>query len=361
LARRNILADRRRLAIAVGGIGVALGLIFLLEGLWRGFQVQISAYEDNVGADLFVGQSGTHNFLGDTSVIPTGAVQQVQAVPGVDRADPITARFIILDLHGGKQFAFLIAAERGGMGGPWRLAAGRAVAADDEMVIDRTLADQHGIGVGDRIEVMGEHLRVVGLSADTRSWMSSFVFVSPGAAATLLQARGTASYVLVRTSQPLATARLIEQRTGLAAVPAATLARNDRALLGKIMGGPINLMVIVAFIAGTLIVALTVYSAIVERIREYGIAKAIGARRTTLFGIVLGQTVTLTALGTVTGFVVYQGASRLVALVRPQFWVRLDLDTVLFVVAAAALMALLAAVIPTRHIARVDPASVYGG
>jgi putative ABC transport system permease protein len=108
VARRNILADRRRMLIAVAGIGVALALIFLLEGLWRGFQVQISAYEDNVRADLFVGQAGVHNFLGDTSVIPTTAADEVRGIPGVTRVDPITARFVILDLHGRKQFTFLV-------------------------------------------------------------------------------------------------------------------------------------------------------------------------------------------------------------------------------------------------------------
>jgi putative ABC transport system permease protein len=361
VARRNILADRRRLFIAVAGIGVALGLIFLLEGLWQGFQVQISAYEDNVGADLFVGQAGVHNFLGDTSVIPKSAAEQVQAIPSVDSADPITARFVILDLHGRKQFTFLIAAEQGRIGGPWRLAAGRRVAEADEAVIDRTLADQHGVAVGERIDIAGRPFEVVGLSEQTRSWMSSFVFVSPTAAETLLRSAGTASYLLVNAADPEMTARLIETRTGLTALPAATLAENDRVQLSKVFGEPINLMVGVAFVAGTIIVALTVYSAIVERIREYGIAKAMGARWARLFGIVLGQTLVLAALGTVAGFLVYLGAYRLVALVRPQFWVHLTPSTVLLVIAAAALMALLAAVIPTRRVARLDPASVYRG
>ena len=104
-----------------------------------------------------------------------------------------------------------------------------------------------------------------------------------------------------------------------------------------------------AFVAGTLIVALTVYSAIVERIREYFITKAMGAGRARLFGIVLGQTLVLAGLGTVAGFVVYQGAYRLIALARPQFWVRLTPATVLLVLTAAVLMALLAAVVPTRR------------
>jgi len=298
VARRNIVADRRRLFIAVAGIGVALGLIFLLEGLWRGFQVQISSYEDKVGADLFVGQAGVHNFLGDTSVIPRSAAQQVRALPGVARADLITARFVILDLHGRKQFTFLIAAEREGIGGPWSLAAGRRVAGDDEVVIDRTLADQHGVEVGERIDIAGRPFQVVWLSEQTRSWMSSFVFVSPAAAESLFRSAGSVSYLLVDAADPEAAARLIEARTGLTALPAATLAANDRVQLSKVFGEPINLMVAVAFVAGTLIVALTVYSAIVERIREYGIAKAMGAGGARLFGIVLGQTSVLAGLGT---------------------------------------------------------------
>lgn len=311
VARRNILADRRRLAIAVLGIGAAIGLIFLLQGLWWGTQVQISAYQDNVGADLFVGQAGTRNFLGETSVVPVTAVRQVRSLPGVTQADPVTARPVLLEMHGRKQFVFLVAAERDGLGGPWRLASGRRVATDDEVVVDRTLADQHGVGVGDRTEIMGRSFRVVGLSTETRSWMSGFVFVSPAAAGALFRSAGTTSFVLVRATDPPATARLIERRTGLAVLPAATLAENDRALLAKVMGGPINLMVAVAFIAGTIIVALTVYSAVVSRLREYGIAKAMGARRSRLFGLVLGQTSVLAALGTVAGFGVYLAAYRL--------------------------------------------------
>ena len=46
VARRNILAERRRLAIAVLGTGLAVALILLLEGLWSGLLTQISAHPD---------------------------------------------------------------------------------------------------------------------------------------------------------------------------------------------------------------------------------------------------------------------------------------------------------------------------
>lgn len=122
-------------------------------------------------------------------MIPASTADQVRALPGVGRADPITARFVVLDLHGSKQFTFLIANERDGLGGPWRLGAGRRVEADDEIVIDRTLAEQHDIPIGGRIEVMGTSMRVVGLSEGARSWMAGFVFISPAAARTASRRR----------------------------------------------------------------------------------------------------------------------------------------------------------------------------
>lgn len=361
VARRNILADRRRLATSVLGVGAALALILLLQGLWGGFRVQISAYEDNVGADLFVGEPGTRNFFGVPSVLPMEAVETIRAVPGVDEADPVAARFAVLNLHGRKQFAFLIGSYPGHMGGPWDVVAGRAVDENDEIVVDRTLAGQHGIGLGDRLDVMGEPFRVVGLSGGTRSWMASYVFTSHHAVERLLKMPGTTSFVLVRTGEPVGVSEAIRERTDLAVLTPGELGDNDRALLARIMNGPLSLMLLIAFLAGTLIIALTVYSAIVERIREYGIAKAMGARPGRLFRIVLGQTLIIGALGTTAGYLLFRGASLLVVRLRPQMWVQVSWTEVGGAALAAALMAVLAAVVPTRRVARLDPASVYRG
>ncbi len=355
------MADRRRLVTSVVGVGAAIALILLLQGLWTGFRLQISAYEDHVGANLFVAEPGTRNFLGVPSVISSDAVSVVRTIPGVQRADPVAVRFAVLDLHGSKLFTFLVGSTRGGMGGPWNVVSGRDVRFDDEVVVDRTVAGQHGIALGDRIEVMGQAFRVVGLSGGTRSWMAGFVFATHDAIERLVRMPGTTSYILVRTQNPAAVTEAIRGRTGLAVLTPRQLGDNDRALMGRIMSGVVELMLVIAFAAGTLIIALTVYSAIVERVREYGIAKAMGARRTRLFRIVLGQTITIAILGTAAGYLIFRGGSWLVALMRPQMWIRQSMSGLIFAVAAAAVMAVLAALVPTRRVARLDPASVYRG
>lgn len=359
IARRNMLADRRRLATSVLGVAAAVALILLLQGLWSGFRTQISAYEDNVGVDLFVGERGTRNFFGVPSVLPLDAVPTIRAIPGVDRADPIVARFAVLDLHGRNQFTFLIGSVPGDLGGPWDVVEGGPVRTDDEIVVDETLADQHAIGLGDRLEIMGKPFRVVGLSAGTRSWMASFVFMSHEAVEALVRMPRTTGFVLVRTRELGSVTAAIRQRTGLAVLTPQQLGDNDRELLGRVMNGPLSLMVVIAFAAGTLIIALTVYSAIVDRIREYGIAKAMGARRGRLFRIVLGQTFIVAALGTVVGNLMFLGGFWLIVRIRPQMWVQGSAAATGEAVLAAALMAVAAAVFPTGRVARLDPASVY--
>jgi putative ABC transport system permease protein len=361
VARRNALADRRRLLISVAGTGAAIALVFLLQGLWTGFLTQISAYEDHAGADLFVGQPGARNFFGVPSVLPPDARRAVEAAPGVRRADAIAVRYAVLDLHGRKQFVFLVGSDPGALGGPWDVSAGRIPTADDEIVVDATLARQHGVAIGDAIAVMGARFDVVGLSEGTRSWMASFVFVTRSAIANLLGVDDASSFLLVRSADPAGTARVLRERTDLAVLTPTELGDSDRALLGRVVRGPIVLMIAIAVAAGTLTIALTVYSAIVERIREYGIAKAIGASGGRLFRIVLGQTCIVAGLGTLAGYVLFLGGARLLAAARPQMWVRLPGSGLAIGLALAAAMAALAAIVPTRRIARLEPASVYGG
>lgn len=359
LARRNILFDRRRLATGVFGVGAAIALIFLLQGLWGGVQQQISTYIEHSGAQLFVGDSGTKT-TSESSVVPMSAIDTIGALPGVSQADPLYLRSTILTLHGQKVFAALVGYDSGRMGGPWRIAEGRRIASNDEAVLDRTLAKQHGVAVGSSLDVMGSRFTVVGLSAETRTWMSAFVFVAHEAAQRLFATPDTTRFVLVRTANEASVAAAID-RLGFAALTQTQLIRGDRELLAGILKGPLELMVLIAFAAGTLIVALTVYSQVVERVREYGIVKAMGAKRWRLFGIVLGQTVVLAVLGIAAGTILFWLGGWAVTSLRPQFWVRLSGMQFVEVIAVAGVMALVAAVIPTRRISRLDPATVYRG
>ena len=60
---------------------------------------------------------------------------------------------------------------------------------------------------------------------------------------------------------------------------------NDAKLFAKVFSAPLKLMVGIAFLVGTMIVGLIIYTATVERQREYGVIKAIGAKNHFLYQI----------------------------------------------------------------------------
>ncbi|MEX1126478.1 MAG: ABC transporter permease [Acidimicrobiia bacterium] len=354
-------ADPRRLAVSLLGVGAAIGLVLLLQGLWNGQLVQITTYEDHAGADLFVAQSGTESILGDRSTVPLTALEELAAVPQVQQADPVHIHYTVFDLHGEKEFVLLVGSDPGGLGGPWELSGGRAPAAIGEAVLDRTFAEEHDLDVGAEFEMGGRVFRTVGVSEGTRSWMTSLVFVTADTAREMTGGGEVATFLLVRTDEPEAAAAAIRAQTGLDPILPTTLADNDRKILAGIMEGPVLLMIGIAFAAATLVVALTVYSGVVERLREYGIVKAMGAGPGMILRLIVGQTIFLAVAGSGIGYLMYLGGTWLVGRVRPQFWFSLQWRHLLVLAASAIGMALVAAIIPARRLGRLDPASVYRG
>ena len=359
LARRNLTADRRRLIASVAGVGLAIMLILLLDGMWAGIKAQSRLYTDHAGAQLYVLQAGMRE-LHDGGALPMQAVEQIRATPGVAWADPVRGTHVILELHGTKVAPYLVGTIPGAHGGAWSIAKGRAVRADNEIVVDRVLADRHGIKVGSTLAVMGRPFTVVGLSGQTSGFMASYVFVTHAATDQLMAAPGSTGYVLVGTSQP-AQVRSRLLAAGFNTLTAGQIAKNSEEVASGIFSGPLRLMVIVAFAAGTLIIALTAYTTITERRRDYGIIKALGAGRRRLVAIAVGQTFVLAVLGLAAGALLFLGGREVITAARPQFEVLFSSGAVGRAAVAAVTMALLAAIVPARRLARLEPATAYRG
>jgi putative ABC transport system permease protein len=272
----------------------------------------------------------------------------------------VRGRFAILDLHGRKVATTLVGSVPGEHGGPWAMDDGRRVASDDEAVVDEVLADRHDLHVGDRIAILGSPFKVVGLSQGTASFMTGFVFITHRAADTLLRAPTSTTAVLVGTARP-ADVRAQLEADGLTVVDRDQLRQAGLTLATRIYGTPLRLMVLVAFLAGTLVIAFTTYTSVAERTREYGIVKAMGATRRHLTGLAIAQTALLALAGTVMGFVLFALGRLAITTARPQFTILLTSGAAVRAVGAAVVMGTIAALIPARRLARLDPAVAYRG
>ncbi len=361
LGWRNLIRDKTRFALTVGGVALAVMLMLLLSGMLAGLYRQVSAYLDHSPGSILVSQEGVSNLLGATSMLPLGTEDAARLVPGVSNVVPILSQFVILDLRGKKLPIYLVGYEPDLGGGPWRMAAGREPLAG-EVVFDSVLAKRYRIALGDQVEIAGQPFSVAGLSAGTASWMTSFVFIRLDSAQALWRAPGMASYLLVTPdpgTSPEAVRALLAQLPGSEASFKTDVAANDLRLLARVFSAPLKLMVGIAFLVGVLVVGLVIFTATMERRREYGVLKAIGARSGRLYRVVAVQALVSAAAGTAVGIGLAFGAAQLITAARPQFLVVYQPAAIAQAVLAGLALALLGALLPARVMARLAPAEVF--
>ena len=115
----------------------------------------------------------------------------------------------------------------------------------------------------------------------------------------------------------------------------------------------------IAFLIGVLVVGLVIYTATVERQREYGVLKALGARNRVLYGVVVVQASWAALVGAALGILLAQGARLAIMSARPQFLIILEADMAGRAIVIGLGMGLLAALAPARAVAGLAPAEVF--
>jgi putative ABC transport system permease protein len=362
LARRNLFQDKTRLVLSISGVALAVMLILILRGFLSGMNRQITAYLDYSPGSLVVAQEDVVNLLGATSLLPDGIKQKSESIRGVADVIPILSQFVILDLHGKKQPAYMIGYDADQGGGPWQLISGREPRSKWEIVFDQVLANRHGLKIGDEVEVLGRDFTIVGLSKGTTSWMTSFFFIRKRDAEVLLLSPGATSFLLLTRSNGAdldETLRRLNKISGVSALTKREMAANDLKLFARVFSAPLKLMVGIAFLVGTMIVGLIIYTATVERQREYGMIKAIGGRNRFLYQVVLTQALFASVAGSILGVLLANAVAQWIMFARPQFLIVFDPMDMSQALIAGIGMALIASIFPTRVVARLAPAEVF--
>jgi len=361
LARRQLAAERGKLALAIVGVALSVALVGLLLGLRAGIREQVSTYANRSGAEVYVGGKGARDLYVTDSVVPGSVVDRVRRLMPEADVGAITTSLEMLTLHGRKAATFAVGWDPDSLGGPWQMHSGRRPAAIGEIAVDRVFADTHKIALGDRLAVRGRPLRVVGLTDQTAAWMAPLLFTTRAEANAASRRGDVASYIVVRgpgSPQALA-ANLRSRLPDLDVLTRDQLAANDRQLMSGPFNAPLLVMVLVALGVGALVIGLSVYGFVTERRREFGMLKAIGGSARRLYASVGTQALAIAGAGLAAGLLLQRlGASAMTAL-EPKYLFVFEARHLAVAVGAAVAMALAGALVPARMIARLDPAEVF--
>ena len=367
LALRNLFQNKIRLTILVGGVALALLLILSLDAIFTGVEGQVTAYINNSGADIFVSQEDVRNLHMASSALPAGDANRVKAVRGVEQVTPIHYVTNMIVIGEERNLAYIIGLpSQAVMGGPWKIAAGKSLPKRGEAVIDRGVADKSGVSIGDEVEILGEKLKLVGLSEGTTSLVNSVAFISMEDFVALRGGADTVSYLLVKVKPGetledvvvLIQARLRDKAT---IQTRHDFAEQERLVVKDMSTDVITIMNLIGFLIGLAVMALTVYTTTLARRNEYGVLKAIGAHNSQLYGTVLAQALLSVILGLGVGL----AFTLLMSAIIPRLGLNLILEvspmSLLKVSAFSLVIAGFAAILPIRQIAGLDPAMVFRG
>lgn len=193
--------------------------------------------------------------------------------------------------------------------------------------------------------------------------MTPLAFATRRTVNSLDRAPGTASFFIVQPAPgvaPRALAARIEKAVGgVSALTREEIAANDRRQLAGPFAGPLRAMVTIAFAVAVLVVGLTIYTSTSERAREYATLKALGLRTRALLLLVTAQAWSLALAGTALGVLLSFGAVRGVSAVAPQYLIAISGEAIALVGGGALVMAIAAALLPARYLARLDPATAF--
>lgn len=366
LALRNLLQNKVRLAVSVSGVALALTLILALDAIFLGAQQRLSAFIDESRADVIVAQRGVRTMHMSGSVLPATVVNELRALPGVGAVNPIlyVASPVVVGTKRAPAYVIGVAPDAT-LGAPWRIAEGAAMPGPGEAVIDRLVADEARVGIGDTVKILGRDFRIAGLAEGTVTLTNSVAFISMEDFADVRGGAPIVSYVLVQAApgEPASVlARRIEAALpAVTALPREEFSREERSLTRDMMTDVITVMNLVGFLIGLSVLALTVYIATFARRAEFGVLKAIGAGNRQLYAVVIMQAAGSVALGLVIGVAFTLLLARAVPLAAPELTLTVSPASVSQVAALSFVIAALAAVLPIRQIAGLDPAMVFRG
>jgi len=359
IARRNMWEGKTRTAFSVAGVAIATILLCFVIALYRGWNGALVRYIDETDADTWVVGNGADSFFTPSLIFSTTLVA-LQQTKGVEEASPLLGRPMKLRRDGGSWDSYVLGFDPKGAGGPVAMRKGKAVPETGEIVIDDVLARVSGLELGDEVQAGLRHLTVVGISEGGNLVLAQISFVNIQEAR-ILMGDGVVNFILVRTT-PGETATVGERINAIPGVDAfdsATFAGNSREVLQTSILPILLVIVVLAVIVGTIVVGLTVYTAAIEKEREFGIMKAIGVSPPGIFRVVFEQSLICGALGFVAGLVSAIVMAWVARLALPQVVTLFRWQDTALVGLAVVVMSLVAGAIPLQRLVRVDTLTVF--
>ena len=353
----NLVHRPIRSLISVVAIALEVTLILLIVGLCYGILNDSRNRTAGIGADVIVQPPGS-SFLAGISGAPVSikVADILRKVPHVSTVSPVIWQISTagaLEVIDGIDIRSFEA-----LGGPFQYVQGGPFQGPNDVLVDDYIARQRHVKVGDTIEILNNQFRVAGIVEAGRGARK---FLPIATLQDLMGAKDKATVFYVKLDDPKNAEEVVK---AVKAIPGmekyAVLSTPDYISMMTPSHLPgfntfISIVIGVSVIIGFIVIFQAMYTAVMERTREIGILKSLGASKFYIVNVILRETVLLALAGIVLGILVSLAGGQAIRMKLPLIRVMITADWILRATAVAIVGAILGAIYPAYKAAQKDP------
>jgi putative ABC transport system permease protein len=301
LVVRNLLHRPLRTLIGVLAVAVEVALVVLIVGLTSGLLTETAKRIEGIGADIMIQPPAASiiiNFTG--SPMPTKIGEKLAELKYVQSTAPALLQFnsagAIETLWGIEPQSFRA------VSGGFVFLEGHDLEGPDDLLVDDWAAKAKQVKVGDTYKVLNHEWHVAGIIEHGKG---ARLFVALATLQDLVGAHDKASIFLIKCTRPEHAQDVMDEIRHL--IPGYTV-RPLSAFLSLMTSTNIpglqtfiNAMISLAVAIGLLVIFLTMYTTVIERTRDIGVLKSLGADRAFIVRALLAESAGLCVLGILAG------------------------------------------------------------
>jgi putative ABC transport system permease protein len=306
----NLVHRPFRTIISIVAVSVEVTLILLIVGLSIGMLTDTKNRQVGIGADIMVQPPGSSLLMGVSGApVSIKVADRLRKLDHVVAVAPVVTQLSTagnLEVVDGIDLASFEA-----MGGPFHYLSGGGFQQPNDMLIDDFVASSKKLKVGDSIEMLNHTFRVSGIVEHGKGARK---FLEIGTLQDIIGAQGKASIFYVKLDDPNnadAVVAAIKSIPGMEQYGVHSLKEYLSLMSSSSIPGLstfINVVIGISMIIGFIVIFQAMYAAVMERTREIGILKSLGAGKLYIINVILRETLLISIGGIILGIAISYAA-----------------------------------------------------
>jgi len=353
----NLLHRPVRSIISVLAVAIEVIMMLTIIAIMLGQLTGQKRMNNGIGADLTV-RPGNATFLNGVSGAPISVklVPVLRGLPHVTVASPVITNLSMAD---GLEVLWGIDYPTYSQLSPFVFVSGGPPQVPYDVIVDDVFASTgKGFHVGDSLQIYKRTFRITGIFQHGKGGRKLISIATMGE---MIGSEGKASLFYLKVDKPenlsLVTDEVHAVR-GLENYQVMTMNEWYSLMTPDhipALNTAIDVVIGIAIIIGFLVIFQAMYTSVLERTREIGILKSMGASKLTIVSVVLRETVVLAVVGVLLGVAVSLAVKAALGQKHPELYLDMNLGWIARGAAIAFLGSVCGALYPAWMAARKDP------